>query len=71
LRLAGLGAAVGLVGAASASRVLRALLFEVHWLDPASMVAAASLLVGAAALASYLPARRATKVDPVTMLRAG
>jgi predicted permease len=71
LRLAGLGAAIGLAGAAIASRVLRALLFEVHWLDPASMVTAASLLVGAAALASYLPARRATKVDPVTMLRAG
>jgi predicted permease len=71
LRLAGLGAAIGLVGAAIASRVVRALLFEVHWLDPTSMVAAALLLVGAAALASYLPARRATRVDPVIMLREG
>ncbi|PYQ05934.1 MAG: hypothetical protein DMF83_13800 [Acidobacteria bacterium] len=71
LRLAGLGAAIGLVGAATASRVVRALLFEVHWLDPTSMVAAALLLVGASALASYLPARRATRVDPVIMLRAG
>ena len=43
LRLAGLGAAIGLVGAAAASCVVRALLFEVHWLDPASMVAAASV----------------------------
>jgi putative ABC transport system permease protein len=71
LRLAALGAAVGLVGAAAASRLARALLFEVHWLDPASMVAAALLLVGASALASYLPARRATSVDPVVTLRAG
>jgi putative ABC transport system permease protein len=70
LRLAGLGAAIGLVGAAAASRLLRALLFEVHWLDPASMVAAALLLVGGSALASYLPARRATSVDPVIVLRA-
>jgi ABC-type antimicrobial peptide transport system permease subunit len=71
LRLAGLGAAIGLVGAATASHVVRALLFEVHWLDPTSMVAAALLLVAASALASYLPARRATRVDPATVLRAG
>ena len=45
-------------------------LVEVHWLDPASMLAAAVLLVGAAALASYLPARRATRVDPAILLRA-
>jgi putative ABC transport system permease protein len=71
LRLAGLGAAIGLVGAATASRVVRALLFEVHSLDPTSMVAAALLLVGASALSSYLPARRATRVDPAIVLRAG
>ena len=71
LRLAGFGAAIGLVGAAAASRVARSLLFEVHWLDPASMVAAALLLVTASALASYLPARRATSVDPAVVLRAG
>jgi predicted permease len=71
LRLAGLGAAIGLVGAAAAARVLRALLFEVSWLDPASMVAAALMVVGAAALASYLPARRAARVDPAIILRAG
>ena len=50
-------------------RVARSLLFEVHWLDPASMVAAALLLVTASALASYLPARRATSVDPAVVLR--
>jgi predicted permease len=71
LRLAALGAAVGLLGAAATSRLVRALLFDVHWLDPVSLAAAASLLVGAAALASYLPARRAARVDPVVTLRAG
>jgi predicted permease len=70
LRLAGLGAAIGLASALLATRLLRGLLFGVHPLDPASMLAAALLLVGVSALASYLPARRATRVDPVAMLRA-
>ena len=69
LRLAGLGAALGLVAAAGVTRVLRGLLFDVHPLDPASMLGAALLLVGASALASYLPARRATRVDPLAVLR--
>jgi ABC-type lipoprotein release transport system permease subunit len=50
--------------------MLRGLLFDVHPLDPAAMVAAALLLVSASALACYLPARRATRVDPVALLRA-
>ena len=70
LRLAGLGAAIGLVGAAAGTRTLRGLLFGVHPLDPTSVLGAPLLLVGAAALASYLPARRATRVDPVKMLRS-
>jgi predicted permease len=70
LWLAGLGAAIGLAGAMAATRRLRGLLFGVHPLDPAAMLAAALLLVGASALASYLPARRAMRVDPVTLLRA-
>ena len=69
LRLAGLGAAIGLATAAVATRLLRGLLFNVHPLDPASMLAAALLLMGASALASYLPARRAMRVDPIEMLR--
>ena len=69
LRLAGRGTAMGLVGALVATRLLRGLLFGVHPLDPASLLAAALLLVGVSALASYLPARRATRVDPITLLR--
>jgi predicted permease len=70
LRLAGLGAAIGLASAVVASRLLRGLLFGVHPLDPVSLLAAALLLVGVSALASYMPARRAARVDPVSMLRA-
>jgi predicted permease len=70
LRLAGLGAAIGLAGAVVATRLLRGLLFDVHPLDPASLLAAVLLLVGVSALASYMPARRAARMDPVAMLRA-
>jgi ABC-type lipoprotein release transport system permease subunit len=52
------------------TQLLRGLLYDVHPLDPATMLAAGLLVVGASALASYLPARRATWVDPVAMLRA-
>jgi len=69
LRLAGFGAAIGLAGAVAATRVLRGLLFDVAPLDPVSIVGAALLLVGAAALASYLPARQATRADPLAVLR--
>jgi predicted permease len=71
LRLGGLGATIGLAGAVVATRLLRALLFEVQPLDPASLLVAAGLVVAVSALASYIPARRATLVDPVSMLRAG
>ncbi len=69
LRLAGTGAAIGLVGALAAARLLRSLLFGVTPLDPVSVLGAAALLVGASSLASWLPARRATRVDPVVVLR--
>jgi predicted permease len=69
LRLAALGAVIGLAVAAAATRGLRALLFEVQPLDPTALLAAALLLVGASTLASYLPARRATRVDPIALLR--
>jgi len=70
LRLAGLGAAIGLFTAVVANHLLRGLLFGVHPLDPVSLLAAALLLVGVSALASSMPARRAARVDPVSMLRA-
>jgi putative ABC transport system permease protein len=69
-RLAGLGAAIGFVAAAIAGRLLRGMLFEIDPLDPATSGAVALLLVMGAALASYLPVRRATRVDATAMLRA-
>jgi predicted permease len=70
LRLAGLGAALGLASTLGATRLLRGLLFGVEPLDPLSLLAATLLLLGVSALASYVPARWATRVDPVSVLRA-
>jgi putative ABC transport system permease protein len=64
------GIAVGLVGALVLTRVLATLLFEVEPNDTATFVAVAVLLGGGALLASYLPGRRATRVDPTDALRA-
>jgi predicted permease len=63
------GVALGLIGAFAVTRLIGSLLFKVGAADPATFVAASSLLVGVAALAGYLPARRATKVDPLIALR--
>jgi predicted permease len=69
LRLALAGIAIGLVGALAGTRILRSLLFEVSPTDPAVLLAVAALLVALAALASFAPARRAARVDPVEALR--
>ena len=70
MRLAGLGALLGLGGTLASSRLVGGLLFEASPLDPTTLGGAALLLVLTSALACYLPMRRATKVDPVTMLRS-
>ena len=70
LRLAVAGAIAGLVLAFAATRVLRGLLFETEPLDPLSLGTAALVLVGAAVVATWLPARRAMRVDPIEVLRA-
>jgi putative ABC transport system permease protein len=70
VRLAGLGALLGVGGALIATRFLRGMLFEIHPLDPGTIVGAAVLLVGAAALASYAPVRRAARADVMTVLRS-
>ena len=70
LRLAATGAVAGLALAFAATRVLRGLLFQIEPLDPASLAAAAVALVGASVVATWLPARRATRVDPIEVLRA-
>lgn len=70
LRLAVAGAIAGLALAFAATRVLRGLLFETEPLDPVSLGTAALALVGAAVVATWLPARRAMRVDPIEVLRA-
>src|SRR5688572_10019567 len=64
-----IGLALGLVGAFALTRVMESLLFGVTAKDPITFVAVAGLLAAVAFIACYLPARRATKVDPLTALR--
>jgi putative ABC transport system permease protein len=64
------GAAAGLAGAVVASRLFRGLLFEVTPVDPFALLGAAGVLIVVGALAAYAPARRATRIDPATALRA-
>jgi ABC-type antimicrobial peptide transport system permease subunit len=64
------GVAAGLLGALYLSHFLEALLFGVQPRDPATFAAVAALFLIVAAIACYLPARRATRVDPVVALRA-
>jgi ABC-type antimicrobial peptide transport system permease subunit len=69
LALAAIGIAIGVAAAAGATRVMTALLFGVSALDPLTYVAVAVALGGTALLASYLPAVRATRIDPAVALR--
>jgi ABC-type antimicrobial peptide transport system permease subunit len=69
LELAIAGAAVGLVGALIVSHLIAGLLYSVRPTDPVTFVGVAILLIGIALLACYLPARRATHVDPMIALR--
>jgi ABC-type antimicrobial peptide transport system permease subunit len=68
LTLAGLG--LGILGALAVSRVIAALLYGVTPGDPLTLAGVAALLGGVAIFASYLPARRAARVDPMMALRA-
>ena len=68
--LAAFGIAVGLAAAAGVTRLMASLLYEVEPVDPLTYAAVAVALVGVAALASYVPARRASTVDPAESLAA-
>ncbi len=71
LTLAGAGIGLGLVGAVALTRVLRALLFGVTPGNPIAFAAVSALLLGVALAASWLPARRAARADPLAALRVG
>jgi predicted permease len=70
LALSSVGAVAGLVAAGVLGRLMSSLLFGVSSLDPLAYVAALAVTIAAATLATYLPARRAAKIDPMNTLRA-
>jgi predicted permease len=71
LRLAGLGVGIGLLGAMAVTRAIAAFLYGVSATDPLTFALVSALLFAVALLASWAPAHRATRVDPMLPLRAG
>jgi predicted permease len=69
MRLVVIGLAIGLLGAGALTRFVRSMLFEVSPFDPITFTAISATLAAVAFLACYLPARRATRVDPLVALR--
>jgi putative ABC transport system permease protein len=70
VRLLAVGLVIGIAGALACSRVLGSFLFEVKAIDPAIYAVVSILLAAAALLAGWIPARRASRVDPIVTLRA-
>jgi putative ABC transport system permease protein len=64
------GLALGLVASQAATRAIRSLLYETSPADPASIVASVGILVAAMFVAAFLPAYRASRIDPIKVLRA-
>jgi ABC-type antimicrobial peptide transport system permease subunit len=69
-RMAAVGGAAGALGAVLVTPIIRSLLFDVGAFDPWTLGSVLVLLLGVAAMASWLPARRGSRVDPVSALRA-
>jgi putative ABC transport system permease protein len=69
LVLAAGGMAVGFLAAAASTRLIRSMLYEISPSDPSTLAIAGAVLLAVAALAGYLPARRAARLDPMTTLR--
>jgi ABC-type antimicrobial peptide transport system permease subunit len=67
--LIAVGLVIGLAGAWAATRLIKGYLYEVSPTDPLTFVGIAILLIFVAAMACYMPARRATKVDPMVALK--
>jgi putative ABC transport system permease protein len=63
------GIALGLLGSLLLTRVMSSMLFQVSASDPATFALSAALFLAVASIASYLPARRATRIDPTEALR--
>jgi len=69
LKLTLIGVAIGLAGAFALTRVISSLLYDVSPTDPLTFLCVSLLLAGVALLASYIPARRAARIDPMVALR--
>jgi putative ABC transport system permease protein len=69
VRLAILGAVLGIAGALASTRLIRSLLFETVPTDPLTFIVTPLILAGVALLATYIPARRATRLDPTLAIR--
>jgi ABC-type lipoprotein release transport system permease subunit len=70
MAMVGVGLALGVVGAVLAGRVMRGLLYGIGALDPLALLGGVVVLAASAGVATWMPARRGTRVDPMVTMRA-